>query len=123
MLENHADFVARFKERCGRERGEFLSGDDNAAAVRALQQIDAADEGAFARAALPDDAVDFAGRDVQRNAVKRVDVAAFVTVGFFQIFEGNHVGFPCGRAIIVARRAPRYERFSYGAEGLSWVLL
>ena len=112
VLEDHADFVARLEEFGGGERGEFLSGDDDAAAVRALQQVDAADEGGFARAALADDAVDFAGGDVQRDAVQRVDFAAFVTVGFLQVFEGDHVGFPCGRAIIVARCAPRYERFS-----------
>ena len=90
--------MARLEEFGGRERGQLLPGDDDAATVRALQEIDAADEGAFARAALPDDAVDFAGGDVQRNAVERVDVAPFVLVGFLQVFEGNHgVSFAGGR--------------------------
>ena len=98
MLEYHADFVPRLEQFGGRERGQLLPGDDDAATVRAFQKIDAADEGGFARAALADNAVDFTGGDVQRNAVKRVDVAPFVLVGFLQIFEGNHgVSFADGR--------------------------
>ena len=98
MLENHADFVARAQQPGGIERGEVFAGDDDAAAVGAFEQVHAADEGAFARAALSDNAVDFAWGDVQVDVAQGVDVLAFVAVSFLQVLQGNHGSVNAGKA-------------------------
>ena len=74
----------------GIERGEVFAGNDDAAAIGAFEQVDAADKCAFPGAALSDDAVDFACGDVQVDVAQGVDVLAFMAIGFLQVLQGNH---------------------------------
>ena len=82
MLEDHADAAARPAQllagapAAAGEGGEVLSGDGHGARGGAFQEVDAADEGGLAGAALSDDAVDLAFADVQVHAVQGGDLAA-----------------------------------------------
>jgi hypothetical protein len=60
VLENHADFTPRIAQRGGRQRGQILAVDRDAARAGTVEQIDGAHQRAFAGAAAPDNAEDFA---------------------------------------------------------------
>ncbi|GAA2932987.1 hypothetical protein GCM10020221_30950 [Streptomyces thioluteus] len=82
VLEDHADAAACPAELGAGalppagERREVLTGHGDRAGGGALQEVDAADEGRFAGAALSDDAVHLAFAHVQIDAVEGGDLAA-----------------------------------------------
>ena len=72
-LENHADIPPGVAELAALERGHILPVDDDAAAGRRLEQVDAAHQRALARAGEADDTEDLALLDAERHIVERVD--------------------------------------------------
>src|SRR5690606_27299040 len=75
-------------------------------AVGALQQVDAAQQGALAGAALPDDTVDLAPADPQVDAAQRGDLAASQPVDPVEAHSVDH-GFPrSGHMTDKGTRAP-----------------
>ena len=99
VLEDHADAAARLAQflagaaAAAGEGGEVLAGDGHGAGGGALQEVDAADEGGLAGAALADDAVHLALADVQVDAVEGGDLAAARAVDLGQARSGDHRGF------------------------------
>lgn len=81
VLEDHADVAAGGAQRgagtlaAAGDGGQFLAGDGDRAGGGALQEVEAADEGGLAGAALADDAVHLALTDVQIDAVQGGDFA------------------------------------------------
>ena len=71
-LKNHGDVAPGRAKLCLAEGRHVAAVDDDLAAGRPLEHVDAADEGALARAAHADDAVDFAVRDGQRHIFQRL---------------------------------------------------
>ena len=67
MLENHADVFAFGPQLAVGHGRQFFVVNDDFAARRFFQHVDAADEGRFAGAALADYAKDFAVVDGQRD--------------------------------------------------------
>ena len=64
----------------------LLAINDDAAAGGLLQQVKAAEEGAFARAGRADDGDDFTAFDVQINIAQYFKIAEF----FLEVFDLNH---------------------------------
>src|SRR5690606_24313210 len=66
--------------------------------VGLLQQVDALDQRALARAARPDDPEDFAGLDVQAEAAQRLLAAARRHVALVEVVDAYHVAAPARHA-------------------------
>lgn len=89
MLKYHADMLA-FRPQLGVGHvRQVLFVDDDVAARRPFEHVDAADEGGFAGAALADDAEDFAVFNGQVNAFEGVDLS-FTVIGFRNVFQFYH---------------------------------
>ncbi|SCF62815.1 hypothetical protein GA0115280_10416 [Streptomyces sp. Cmuel-A718b] len=113
VLEDHADagacpaqLGARPPAAAG-EGGEVLAGHCHGAGGGAFQEVDAADEGGLAGAALSDDAVDLAFADVQVDAVECGDLTVARLVDLREARRGDHRGFP---SLSSARRGVRRAR-------------
>ena len=65
MLEDHPDFASRSSEVRLGQGGEFAAGDEDLVRIGAFQQVNAANQGAFAGTRGADDAKDPAGLDRQ----------------------------------------------------------
>lgn len=99
VLEDHADagagpaqFGARPPTAAG-EGGEVLAGHRHGAGGGAFQEVDAADQGGLAGAALSDDAVHLAFADVQVDAVECGDLTVARLVDLREARRGDHRGF------------------------------
>src|SRR5450830_155092 len=76
LLENHADILARIAQRALAQAGQFSASDSNAAAIGAFEQVNQAQQGRFAGAALADQAENIAGINLQRDRFDRVKLFA-----------------------------------------------
>jgi hypothetical protein len=79
LLEDHADVLARGAQLALSQRRQVAPAHDHGAAVGRFQQVDHAQQGGLAGAALADDAEDVAAPDVQGDVAQgheRVAVAA-----------------------------------------------
>ena len=89
MLEYHADVLAFCPQLGIGHIRQVLFVDNDVAARRPFEHVDAADEGRFAGAALADDAEDFAVFNGQINAFESVDLS-FAVIGFRNVFQFYH---------------------------------
>ena len=96
-LKNHGDVAPGRAKLCLAERRHVAAVDDDLAAGRPLEHVDAADEGALARAAHADDAVDFAVRDGQRHIFQRLSDAAGCGKRLGQVLYLDHLVPPTYR--------------------------
>ena len=91
LLEHHADVLPRFSQFGGAHRGQIAAVHQHAAGIGALQQINQAQQGRFARARIAHQAENLAFADVQAGGFdggKPRFVA--VLVAFGNLIKGNH---------------------------------
>ncbi len=67
LLEDHADVLPRVAQLAARQGGQVAAADQHLAGVGALEQVDQAQQGRLAGAALADQAEDVALMDVERQ--------------------------------------------------------
>ena len=93
-LEDHGDVPALLPQLRLGELADVLAVDEDFAAGGALQHVDAADQGAFSRAAHADDAVDFAVADGQRDVLEGLHRAVGGGEGLGKVLDFNHSDSP-----------------------------
>ena len=93
MLKDHANGTANIAKICVAELRQILAVNDDAAAGRAIEQIDAANERALTGAGSTDDAEDFSWADRNRDVLERLeDFTVVADVGLCDVFEFDHEG-------------------------------
>nr|EIF88755.1 putative hydrolase [Streptomyces tsukubensis NRRL18488] len=123
VLEDHADPAAgRAQFPTGAralpgEGGELDAVHGDGAGGGALQQVDAADQGGLAGAALPDDAVHLAFPDMEVDAVQGGDLASSRAVDLGQARCGDHWVRPSLSSARQGRRRARGFRRRYRRTG------
>jgi hypothetical protein len=90
VLVHHADPAARGAQRLLLQRGQLHAVHHHGPGVGPFEQVDAAQQGALAGAALAEHAEDLAPRHGEIHAVDRDDVAAARVVGLPQTVDLNH---------------------------------
>lgn len=80
MLKDHADLQPGLPQLLALQLGQIDAVDEAAARSRVLQQVDAAQQGAFARSASPDDAVNVAFLYMQRDIIDTDDRSRLASV-------------------------------------------
>ena len=91
VLEDHADGAADLAQIVVGKLREILAVDDDAAARRAVEQVDAAYKRALACARATDDAEDFSGADVYGDILERIKRRSVRTdVSLRNVFELDH---------------------------------
>ena len=93
VLKDHANGTANIAKICVAELRQILTVNDDAAAGRAIEQIDAANERALTGAGSTDDAKDFSCADRNRDVLERLeDFTVVADVGLRDVFEFDHEG-------------------------------
>ena len=110
VLEHHAHALAQPVHLAG-ARGDLLAIDEDASAGRLLQQVDAAQEGALARAGGPDDDDLLALVDALVDAAENLMVAkALVEVTDLDL----HIGADGGGAVVHSRWSRWWREWDEG---------
>jgi len=101
LLENHADILARVAQFALAQARQFASGHGNGAAVGTFEQVNQAQQGRFAGAALADQAENITGIDFQRDRFDRVELFALgQREGLVRAIDANHRRTVwCGHAV------------------------
>ena len=102
MLKDHADAPAHAAQPPAREAGYVDSVYQDGPLFRPLKQVDAADEGALAGAAQPDDAENLARHHVEADALERLHLIGTLAVCFVDVAQTQnglhrHVDHPTAR--------------------------
>lgn len=90
MLEHHADFQACLAQMAAFGAGNIETAHVNAAAGGRFQAVEQADQRAFARAAVADDAVNLPGVHRQTDVVYRHYAALCAVKSFANVRKNDH---------------------------------
>ena len=90
VLENHPDLAASLGQVPFAQGDQILAVDDDLTFRRALQQVDAADEGALAGTGGADHPENFALRHMQAHVTQGVHGITAFTVDFVETDQLNH---------------------------------
>ena len=91
LLKNHADVLARLAQVAPRQARQLAPGHPHLARIGALEQVDQAQQGGFARTALANQAEHLALGDVERQRMHGIEHRALgQNKGFAHALEANH---------------------------------
>ncbi|MCY1174047.1 hypothetical protein D9M73_142330 [compost metagenome] len=97
VLEDHPDLLAETAQVIGVEGGDVFAIDNDFAAAGRLQAVDQAQQRAFTRSGMADQAEYLAIFDTQAGRVQRGDIPTGHAVGFMDILKLDHVANLVGR--------------------------